>query len=122
MHKHVAKEYHLFDLVYLVNIVLVVGCKVEAVKLLKKEYKVDLDFEGEFATGFTNMINGNVFIWLEKFDKSPSAYSDFVHEMFHATTYVLGSRDVKFKTHNDEPYAYYLGFLIRQFLERLKAK
>ncbi len=123
MHKHTAKEYHVFDLVYRINIVLVVGCRKESSKLIKQVYEVNLDLDiDENAPGYTEMIEGDIYVWLEKFNDIPDSYSDFVHEMFHAMTYVLDSRGVKFSVHNDEPHAYYLGFLIREFLTKLKAK
>ena len=123
MHKHTAKEYHIFDLVYRINIVLVVGCREASTKLIKEIYEVDFDLNiDEGAPGYTEMLNGNIFVWLGKFDNTPDSYSNFTHEMFHAMTYALDSRGVKFSVHNDEPHAYYLGFLIREFLTKLKAK
>jgi len=123
MHKHTVKEYHIYDQVYKINITLVIGCKSAAVTLLKQKHNLDLEEElEEFVKGYTMMHEENIYVWLGEFNTSADFFSNFVHEMFHAATYTLDSRGVKFSVHNDEPYAYYLAFLVRMFLEQIKGK
>lgn len=54
--------------------------------------------------------------------KTNEIHGVLAHEALHAVNLILDNRGVKFDVDNDEPYAYYLSYIVEQFYDFLKEK
>ena len=53
-------------------------------------------------------------LWLNGWPKSVDDYGSLVHEISHATFYLLQSRGLRHSEDSDEAYAYLMGFLFSE--------
>ena len=53
-------------------------------------------------------------IWLQEIPMTVGKYSDLVHEIEHATFYLLKSRGLQHTEESDEAYAYLSGYIFEQ--------
>jgi hypothetical protein len=53
-------------------------------------------------------------IWLQEVPTTVGKYSDLVHEIEHATFYLLKSRGLQHTEESDEAYAYLSGYIFEQ--------
>jgi len=88
-------------------------------KLVKDVINYDIEEDDNGCTGQFTAINdkqkGSLgIIWAS--DK----HSNLIHEIFHATSWVLRNRDLYLDSEgSDEAYAYYIAYLYREITERL---
>jgi hypothetical protein len=113
-----------YDEVYKRNILFCIGDANQTLKYLHKQYNIDVDFSGnEAAKTFDYMNEGyGVIIWLESFNNSPETWGYLVHELSHATMYILAHAGIVTEVIEDEPFAYYMEFLTRRFVAEHRKK
>jgi hypothetical protein len=112
------KTVHFYDYLYKVNLLFVIGKKEECEKELHRlGHHIQLG-QGDGMTTFN--VDYGIVIWLADFKKNPRWLSCLVHEITHAATEVMDDIGWKFDSHNDEPFAYYCGWITKVFLEKYK--
>lgn len=92
--------------------VVLIDSKPELAKFCKKE-GLDYDFvisEEKYAARTLSYDHGLVLIYFHQFDDST-----LVHELFHATAYILARIGMKLSNKTAEAYAYLLEYLYKQF-------
>jgi hypothetical protein len=67
--------------------------------------------------GKTAHIQGNVIIRMYSDLKDPRDYNTLVHELFHATDFILDYRGLTLVDGSDEAYAYLIGYLMEKTME-----
>lgn len=73
--------------------------------------------ESEFTIGRTAHQHGNVIVRLYSDLKTPTDYNTLVHELFHATDFILDYRGLTLVDGSDEAYAYLIGYLTEKIME-----
>lgn len=76
---------------------------------------VNRDSENEL--GKTAHLHGNCMIRVYDELKSPLQYNTLVHELLHATDFVLDYRGLKLVDGSDEAYTYLIGYLMEKTME-----
>lgn len=117
------RDYCLHDPIYGAHIIVIINKdQDDAIKLFKQKYSEDIEIDTDMD-GYTFMNPGKATcVWLKKFNNTVEDYVTLVHELHHATGFILNYNGVKFDTFNDEPFTYYLSFLVREFLTMFKKK
>jgi hypothetical protein len=108
------------DEIYGIDYLIIITPKHEKFRKLMKEYldieieKDDDDCGGQFQ-GFHNKEKGDLgVIWCVN-----KKYT-LVHEIFHATSWAMRSRDITMDSEgSEESYAYYMAYLYREIKDRL---
>lgn len=121
---------HLYDKLFTVDYVLAYNIKsnkdidtlcVKLSKIFKDKIKLEY-LEG--AQGYCSEIqtkNGLVIvIVLETFDHSSESLGVLAHECFHATAFTMAHKGIKLSEETEEVYAYNIGMLVSEFLEKQK--
>lgn len=118
------KKYYVEDPIYSQIVELFIGPHEEFIAMLKKRHP---NFEDDSAPsdGLSIWLQGvdgayYFYVWFCEFDESPRAYERLVHELHHASWHLNLLMGVSLKEDNHEPFAYYCGFLVREFLKKLK--
>jgi hypothetical protein len=73
--------------------------------------------ESEITMGRTVHLSGNVIIRVYNEVKTPSDYNTLVHELLHATDFILDFRGLSLVDGSDEAYAYLIGYLMEKTME-----
>lgn len=73
--------------------------------------------EIEQELGKTFHQGGNVLIRVYEELKGPRSYNTLVHELFHATDFILDYRGLKLVDGSDEAYSYLIGFMMEKTME-----
>lgn len=73
--------------------------------------------EIEAEQGKTAHMNGNVMIRVYSDLKTAEDYNTLVHELFHATDFVLDYRGLKLVDGSDEAYSYLIGYMMEKVME-----
>ncbi len=114
------------DPLYGSGFVLLCGPGVEALAWLARTFGPVTEFDGAAdMAGQTAWIERKgkryAAIWFPEFsaDKIEDV-AMLAHESFHATDFVLSDRGFKLSDDSDEAYAYYLSWVFRECLKRLK--
>lgn len=59
---------------------------------------------------------GQIIVYLPKIPKTASGIATLVHELFHATHFVMEKAGITFSNDSDEAYAYLLDYLVENAL------
>lgn len=73
--------------------------------------------DSEITHGRTAHMNGNVMVRLYNDLKTPTDYNTLVHELLHATDFILDFRGLSLVDGSDEAYAYLIGYLMEKTME-----
>ena len=73
--------------------------------------------DSEQELGKTSHLHGNVMVRVYDELKTPLQYNTLVHELFHATDFVLDYRGLKLVDGSDEAYTYLIGYLMEKTME-----
>lgn len=74
----------------------------------------------EVEQGKTSHMAGNVMIRVYSPVETPEQYSTLVHELFHATDFILDYRGMKLVDGSDEAYSYLIGYLMEETMKSYK--
>ncbi len=85
------------------------ACKV-ATRWLKREEP--LQYDGNRGMAFRGK-ESNYVLWVEK----PTDYATLAHEAGHIAIWVMGHVEIPITENSDEPFTYYLGWLMREALK-----
>ncbi len=114
--KNKIKSVWFYDEVYKGNILFVIGDKDEFKKYIHNEYKIELDVDGRHTGRCYDIPGYGIIIWMRNFNRSPKYYGVLVHEIIHATFFILENKFIP-TADNSEPFNYHCEFLMRKFLE-----
>jgi len=88
-----------------------------------KEYKKTIFYSAGYTSEFhkngakTLSIDGfDPIIWIDSNLKGHFRTSGMVHEFFHVIIHLMDSRNCKIDVDNNEPYAYLMEYLMKQYL------
>ena len=70
--------------------------------------------------GLTSHIEGVCIVRVFDELKTPEEYNTLVHELFHATDFILDHRGMSLVNGSEEAYAYLIGFLMEKTMEACK--
>lgn len=76
-----------------------------------------LSQEVEQELGKTAHFAGNVMVRVYSDLKTPRDYNTLVHELFHATDFMLDYRGLKLVDGSDEAYTYLIGYLMEKTMQ-----
>lgn len=105
-----------YDEMYKQNLLFLIGLPDEAVKYIKKQYNIDIEFSGFEAGKCFDIKHYGLIIWLESFIGKPKEYGVLLHEIFHAALFTMDNIKQEVTAEN-EVVAYYGEYLMRKFLE-----
>lgn len=101
-----------------------IGNREECSKKILKRYKLTLNEDEQlFESDGCSLVlksddcNYHNIIWLSFID-----IELLVHECFHAISAVLNAAGIKHTEETEETYAYYVGFLVREIMNKLHVK
>lgn len=77
----------------------------------------DVSQQSEMELGKTAHYGGNVMIRIYSDLKGPRDYNTLVHELFHATDFILDFRGMRLVDGSDEAYTYLIGYLMEKTME-----
>lgn len=114
--KQTVKQWHFFDKVYRVWVVVCIGPEDEFKQFLEDSTYTE-PFEYSDSSGYCihlcaeNTTNGNnaYVIWMRNFETAC-----LVHELSHLCMMVFDSKGVPVRTENTEAYAYYIEFWLNE--------
>lgn len=70
--------------------------------------------------GKTAHMNGNVMIRVYSEVETPEQFNTLVHELLHATDFILDYRGLKLVDGSDEAYTYLIGYLMEETMKAYK--
>lgn len=76
--------------------------------------------DSEITLGRTAHLSGNVIVRIYDELKSPREFNTLVHELLHATDFILDFRGLSLVDGSDEAYAYLIGYLMEKIMEAYK--
>lgn len=119
------KVFKVYDEVYCREFRLLIGTVDEACRYLKRlewgdkrirEFrKASKQADGLCSIGET----GAIAVWMPEFSGTPAEISVLAHELMHAYMFVAEKLNLKIKGGTNHEMIYYVGMLLRRFLEPL---
>lgn len=96
----------------------------EVQRWVKRRFGIEIEINPFFTGYFTTLENPQTglvirLVWLPRFEWYNEQIATLAHELFHLVMWVLDDRGIGYTPENHEPFAYYLGAMMRAFCEVL---